>query len=345
MYQEYQPEQYINPVNLAEEKEKFFRNQSYNPQFRYRMIDKSISGKIDLLKKLKSDFQKHQELLGGYYVLLIDEFIAALEQFGRDRNTPEFVRWLISLYQEPNATLVTRAKTILHGIERVDKEPSYYNANEVAKIFKDELDKRGFKEWRIIVEDMPARVSINQYSMFVRIQASAAFSKSEVARLIVHEIDTHILRAENAKKQLFLLFRYGFPRYLMSEEGLAIYAEEQSRLLTPYDMRKYALRVLAAWYGVQYSFVKVYELLREYLDAQAAFDMTVRIKRGMQDTSLAGAFSKDQVYLAGYLRMNRASDEDIRKLFFGKIGLDDIETIGKIDNLHTDIVLPHWFGK
>ncbi len=50
--------------------------------------------------------------------------------------------------------------------------------------------------------------------------------------MLRHEIDCHVLRSENGKQQPFKIFNYGFPNYLETEEGYAIYMVNQLGIKT-----------------------------------------------------------------------------------------------------------------
>jgi len=338
-------EQFINPVNLSQEKEYFFeyRQQglSYNPLFSYKSI-KNISEYLKKLNFLYEQFIKESHPLQIFYLTLIKRAQDMLKQID-NRRGEDFASWLTSLHGRPSEVLLQQAYQVLHSLKStIKKEEQTIVAADVAKIFKQELLKRGFEGWHVLVEEMPARMSINQMQGIVKIKKSAIFSESEVVRLKVHEIDTHILRSENAKKQPYLLFRYGFPNYLKTEEGLAIFSEEQHGLLTVYDRQKYALRVLAADYACNHSFYDVFVFLTQWLDEEDAFAMTARVKRGLINTEDQGAYTKDQVYLDGYMMLKEQPLATIARLYYGKIGIEDIDCIDKIDISEDDITYPNW---
>jgi hypothetical protein len=55
--------------------------------------------------------------------------------------------------------------------------------------------------------------------------------------------------------------------------------------------------------------------------------MCIRVKRGLTDTSVPGAFSKDQVYFRGVVSMLdwlEKNDYDARPLYLGKIATQDL---------------------
>jgi len=338
-------EQYINPLNIAEEKEKFSKawheNKVYNPQFTYQSLDFDLNEVCTKFKGLKESFNKSEHPLDRYYIEHIDRTTEALQHFA-NRETKVFATWLTTQYGRPSRKLVQQAEKMLSRLGKVAKEEQSVSAFEVSEIFAQALEERDFVGWEILIEEMPARMSINQMQKKVKIKASAKFSHLEIARLKVHEIDTHILRAENAKKQPYLLFQYGFPGYLKTEEGLAILSEAKHDLLTEYDQQKYALRVLASDYACDHDFYDVFIFLTRWLDDEDAFAMTVRVKRGLANTEDYGAYTKDQVYLDGYLMLKEEPLSNIAKLYYGKIGMGNIGVLAKLDKLEESIIYPEW---
>lgn len=338
-------EQYINPLNIAKEKENFSKawkeDKQYNPQFQYKALDFNLEEKVDNFLSLKKTFEKNIHELSIYYIEHIEETIVALQHFS-NREAKAFNVWLTAQYDRPSKQLVKQANKMLATLNLIVKEEQSVDASEVLEIFTQALRERNFSGWEISIEEMPARMSINQMLKKVKIKASAKFSSIEIERLIVHEIDTHILRAENAKKQPYLLFQYGFPKYLKTEEGLAILSEEKHGLLSQYDKEKYAMRVLAADYTCEHSFYELFSYLHQKLDFDDAFNMALRTKRGLVDSSQSGGYTKDQVYLDGYVTLKQESLDVISKLYYGKIGVENIDVLKNLDKLEENIIYPEW---
>jgi hypothetical protein len=171
----------------------------------------------------------------------------------------------------------------------------------------------------------------------------------------VHEIGTHILRAENGKRQPFQMFVHGFPDYLSTEEGLAVINEERFGLLSNYMIKQYAARTIAAKMSQTKSFREVYDYLVNFLGPGEVFKIVLRAKRGIEDTSKPGGYPKDFVYLKGYLALRElidkrkcadGSDDEafvdslVTSLYHGKIGIEHIDCLGDIPGLTTPKHLP-----
>jgi hypothetical protein len=116
------------------------------------------------------------------------------------------------------------------------------------------------------------------------------------------------------------------PGYLPTEEGLAALHEKKAGCLTNNRLRRFAGRVIAVSMALKGSFRDVFNELCKFFPPKEAFEMTVRVKRGLKDTSAAGGFIKDHVYLEGKLALEEfiAKGKDITPLYAGKIGLEQI---------------------
>ena len=76
-------------------------------------------------------------------------------------------------------------------------------------------------------------------------------------------------------------------------------------------MRKYALRVIACQWAVSKGFYELFNLLNNYVSIDDSWNLTLRVKRGLEDTSQVGGFLKDSLYL---LQMTSKAQHLFRKL-------------------------------
>jgi len=143
-----------------------------------------------------------------------------------------------------------------------------------------------------------------------------------------HELGTHFFRSMNDANQPWhakpTLFE--FHPYYETEEGLAV-------LHSHIDLQKPYLWFAALYYVLVFeasrlSFADLNQFLKAYVDdKERRWNMCVRVKRGVTDTSVPGAFSKDQMYLRGVMHMLEwleHHDYDPRPLYIGKIATDDV---------------------
>lgn len=120
---------------------------------------------------------------------------------------------------------------------------------------------------------------------------------------------------------------------LRTEEGLAslntLVSAECKLLWRP------ALHYYSVCRGAQLSFADLFADLRRYIsDEDRCWEQCMRVKRGFEDTSQLGAFTKDQVYLDGALRILAERQKlDFRLLYAGQVSLDDIHWIRDLADL------------
>ena len=92
------------------------------------------------------------------------------------------------------------------------------------------------------------------------------------------------------------------------------------------------------------SFVDLFKDLEKYVDSpQARWKFTLRVKRGLSDTSQKGGLYKDQVYLEGAVKvLQQRHTLDFKALLCGKISLEDYhrEQIYSILNYEGQILPP-----
>ena len=147
-----------------------------------------------------------------------------------------------------------------------------------------------------------------------------------------HEIGTHLLRFLNEDDQEWARRReeYNLRKdyCLQTEEGLAslnTLVSCSSKLLC-----RQALAYYAVCLGAELGFVDLYEALRPFSeDSVARFRLCARVKRGMTDTAVRGAFTALQSYFLGTVEILRRLDEipDLTVFYAGKLSLSELERV------------------
>lgn len=333
------PDLDLAPSNIESEKSLFFKEidkgKKYCPQFEYRLPE--FHREVDNLLELESSVtQLPAELQSSYNTLLLQlaEWINRVSV--RDQ---EFDSWLYGLYGRPDESTLKLAICTLDGLSA--PKPTSGGYIDPATLLKKSLEQLGFNGWKIKKMEMAAKMRVSSATKTLFISPDAKFSKAAIERLVVHEIETHILRHENGLLQNDLIYAFGFPGYLETEEGLAIYSEWKCNLLDDADLRKYCLRVLASELAFSMSFYDVYKEISEYTNIEEAFSITLRVKRGLEDTNRPLGYSKDSVYFSGLQKMKLQTSEDIKKLYIGKIGLAELEYLN-FEKLEPPRNKPDW---
>ncbi|WPD24470.1 MAG: DUF1704 domain-containing protein [Candidatus Electrothrix scaldis] len=334
---------YNAPINREEEKKKVLRAYQcgghYNPQFTYLSPPEYPVDRLrSFMSKLRPEFSSLEEV---YY----EKVRNALLQIETIQNhNPNYITGLSCLsFGLPDTDLIESAFKIFgNKTAGENREPLEFSSNDAVIFLQNVLKKMGLKSWQAIsFSPMSAKVSVNRIDKQIKVQDGAEFSKSEVVRLVVHEIGVHVLRYENGAKQPIRLFRNSFPQYIGTEEGLAVFCEEKAGLLAPETLRKYSGRAIATHLSLTNNFYDVFFCLADELGAELAFDITARVKRGFTDTSRHGAHTKDMLYLQGYLSVKKHLEkkpDDYELLFIGKFGLQHIGLVR--DLLKQEVISP-----
>lgn len=334
---------HLKPVNLALERNLFLTGKKRNPTFQYRPLKFNAEHLRSCLHILKPDrtslgrlFQKKIEELKNKLLLL------------EARSTERFAEISKILYGKPTDELEEDARQILKTPHRVSADSKKNSTTEIKHILEKVLHGYGLIRWHVRLKDeMVSDVAAGKRNvLFVR--SGIHFNRVRLDRIIAHEIETHILTAENGKYQPFRLFERGFANYLETQEGLAIYAQECQMQCLPLSAHRVSFLTLAVAEACRSSFRTVFEMMRGLgMSEEKSFHMATRSKRGLGDTAEPGAFTKDLIYLRGYRSIEKFVKEggDLKKLYVGKIALEDLPFIGGIPNIVEPRYLPGWLYK
>jgi hypothetical protein len=275
----------LTPVNLFEEKKKFFADPEYNPQFIYE-------------EHIAEDKLLQYGLPQKKYAALAKEI---LDRAYHNRNTKD---------------LLKMEGEIISQDEVKKKVDIFLKMHDLQKKIKP-----------IWSQSFISRVSINAST--IKFKLPSTFRKEDVLGMLYHEIGTHAIRRVNYEQQPWFRKKkkYGFESYLRTEEGLAI-----SHSLIPYSFKsayKSALRYLAVDYAQSHSFSQLYSFLGKYIDnPETRWEVAVKQKRGLEDTSLGGGFSRSLVYFEGFVdtwQYLKKHNFDITNLYFGKMSYKDTD--------------------
>jgi hypothetical protein len=196
------------------------------------------------------------------------------------------------------------------------------------------LREYGLEDWQVVARPNLSSTHTDSANQVVNIRAEARYTIEEMKRLVVHEIDTHVLRAANGYRQIYRIFATGaVPNYLTTEEGLAVVNEERMGYVDVPRTRMFAGRVLAALRATTESFANVYAEQRDYgFTHDEAFTIATRVKRGLTDTAQPGGFIKDQAYLWGRVMVEDyvLTGGDLSRLYVGKIAIEDLPILHEV---------------
>lgn len=333
---------YLKPSNLEEELLKIRADESYEPLFQFRTIDIDMDEAGDSLREIDTDTSPLGILLQKKKTELLQR-IDLLRARGDAKALTEASETLFgtaspTLIQFANEHLQSRNACLLPYAEERD-----LTADDVREMFEKVLESYGLHDWNVVSKQvMVADCAVGGKKIFIR--AGALFTPSHVRSLVAHEIETHVLTAENGAAQPYALFSRGTAHYLDTQEGLAIW--NQMQVLPPDHEKCYshAKNVLGIAYAKTHSFAETRRYLRDELGMrqEKAIAKAIDFKRGIARGEDAGAFTKGLVYFRGWRKIGDfvARGGEIRDLYIGKIAVEDMEVLKNMKELRPPVLLP-----
>jgi alpha-L-glutamate ligase-like protein/uncharacterized protein (TIGR02421 family) len=325
---------FFRPLNLEEEKEKFFNNHHYNPQFIYKPLNLDLDAIRRELSKISTDIDHP---FASLYQSKIEEMNQKLNLI-EARDSAEMEVHCEQIFGQTSQKDEEHCRSLLKNqyiTERDDKAVPFKSA---IKRFQEELKQRKLNHWKIkIQENAVTRMQVNKANT-IFIGKNAKFKELAIEPLIAHEIETHIYRFENGKLQKLKIFQRGTANYLETEEGLAVYNEKRVSALREKSVRS-ALSIVGAHHGKNMTFSELFLYLTESfsISSELAWKVCIKLKRGCTDTRSPFVFTKDIIYYNGYKKIShlvKAKGESILKeLYKGKIAIADLPIIQKADLL------------
>jgi len=325
----------FTPTNLKEEKERFFKSDTYEPYFEYRMVknkNDQIFRELYSLNKV-SDVDPR---ISDFYMKLIEDKRLVSDLMHSAGNNPLVTELSLKKYKAPSAMLFRNSARVLRGkldrynvknSKKIDRgEKLHYE--QIESGFKVVFDTLGLEGWSIAPSKNIAKngIKVGIKRKQILVDPNITRSQFKLRKTIIHEVGTHVLRSLNG-------FATGFPAlgnanlssYLDIEEGLATWNEESMGYLTEKWLKKKAGMVWAIYLGEQLTFRQLYNALSGAFLKHSAWDIAYRVKRGLGDTSYPGIYAKDIVYFRGFRKVKRVLEKDptmYEKLYAGKIDIE-----------------------
>lgn len=334
----------LRPVNLEEELERCRLDNNYNPVFLQRESRLDLVQAEENLRKIDTD----DSPLGILLRKKRRELLLKIDLLRARGDGEKFSAASFALFGAPSTALIGFAQALLASRKACDLpplSPELMSAEEAKARFDDVMLAYGLHDWQVSIKSsMISDCAVGGKKIFIR--AGARFSPMHIESLVAHEVETHVLTAENGAIQPYELFRRGFANYLDTQEGLAIYS--QIRVLSEHHEKRYqhAKGVLGVAYAMEHSFAETRRYLTEELGytAEKAIMKTADFKRGISRTAEPGAFTKALVYFRGYRAIEQfvRGGGDIRRLYVGKIAIEDLGLIDQIPEVKDALILPKY---
>ncbi len=321
---------HVNPVNLVQEKKRFFsRHFNYQPQFKYRQLkidpfafrEKLYNIPVDTIEDIS---------IRQLYRSTIDGFAHEIDLMS-SIGTEHFLYNSLRYYGEPKDKDLDNARFFLYApaLEE-EKDQLKHDADDAMKAFHVALNEYGIDCKVEISSRIVARAMVNNVKKSIIINRSARFSEVDLQALVHHELGVHMVTTMNSLVQPLKIFKLGLPGNTHSQEGLAILSEYLSGNMTLQRLKILAYRVLAVDMLVEgYDFSHTFKsLTEEYgMRHESAFNTAARVYRG-------GGFTKDYLYLSGLreaLNYYMASGS-IENMFIGKTSFKFLKIINEMSD-------------
>lgn len=301
----------LTPINYLEEMKKFFSSNTYDPKYLYKKQSlPNISKTIENCKKELEPIKIPEDLKEHIFEFLDDQNNLYLTK--KSIGTPEFTLHAHTLFDWGK----DRLDLLLTNTPKVEFsmhiKHTLQDASVIKKRFEKSLDKYKIGGFGVKLDTFsPHIVNVGYHT--INIGSEIKRFECNIDRLVVHEIESHVMQTENIKKSKTKLSEFSnYGNMHLYSEGLAIYNEITTRKITPSAFEMYYYRIKAVR-NLHKSFREIYEILCENLLPNRAFIMTYRVKRGLADTSMPGGFPKDASYLLGFHEIENLINEKYPK--------------------------------
>ncbi len=330
-----------------------------------RMIEATYEGKSDRFQELSSQLYPPPTPEEMHYVL--DRVKQVLSQGLQRQDTRQASQRVIEMLREAVGLVLDVPPEMEppQSMRKGDPQSSakalhMVSAQTAKRFFTALLQESGYKEWQVVIDPNASgpRIESGLRQMFV---PDTPLSLDDIREYVSHELLGHATRSIAGELSFLGLLGMGTKGYMPTEEGIADYHERSVAALhgQAYDdsgtwLGPLAVGLASGVVGRPQTFTSlfaffeplllVYRLLwRDDEDMPTAQQRArrnaliqcLRTYRGVPDLKRAGVcFSKDVVYLRGYLQIEHAVAEDpavLDRLTVGKVALEllpDLQELG-----------------
>lgn len=290
----------ITPINIAEEREKFFNSSIYNPIFRYEWTSKDIQEFADnhiKYKRLAHAIERQET------ESIVKEAKAVFET-QIEENCLLIARNIISSPPEMPNNKTISTKNVITEFQNV---LNYFNLSYSFTV----LPHAGFNFRPVYAKK---EILINEHIDFHLLSLDGS---------IKHEM-SHIIRYINGIHNKISLSSF----YLPTEEGLACFMQDAYGQYGEASLFQHAAEYTVTEIGLKSSLRKMIEYLCEIgFTKELAWQRAIRHKFGFVDTAKPGDIMKPSMYFYAEQKIKELPIEDLFKLFVGKISLQEIDKI------------------
>jgi uncharacterized protein (TIGR02421 family) len=313
---------YVNPLNIETEKQRFFASKyTASPNFKYPKLKFDPYKLQRLFFSHRLDHIQQPELQELYkeIVYYYANMIQCIETIG---SAHKFYFNSLRVYGTPTEKDVGNAKFILHfdAIAPTAEQEKEYTSEQAKAYFENYAQAYDFPLRVKLSTNIAAEAMVSNSTRTLYLKKNILFSKNQLETLAHHEIGVHMVTTYNGILQPLKIFSNGLPNNVETQEGLAVFSEYMGGALPLKRMKELAYRVLASDSLIKgYGFADTFDLIHNQykLNKHDAFAITLRAHRG-------GGFTKDRLYLSGlrkiYSRYKKGLSMDF--LLLGKVSLE-----------------------
>jgi hypothetical protein len=281
----------ITPSNLKDEKDKFLADNNYHPEFEYSWETQPLVNDSEDPKKI------------ALYQAVLDQDNDSITNAAKDYFSVD-----MELMQQEAISDLGRNYETIAPFEIAQLIEAY----EQAFIYFD-LDHE------IVVNDHPG-YGIRPQHKERKLYISKAYSYQymDIKGSVKHEM-AHLIRYENGR---FNGIKRA-PDYLPTEEGLATFVQDYTPQINP-SLFQHAAEYEASRVGIKGSLRDIFD---HFIDLgftkDLAWQRAARHKFGFKDTKVPGDIIKPAMYYYNAKKLVNLNQQEIVKLFRGKISLDE----------------------
>lgn len=320
---------YINPINIENEKRNFFASKyNENPRFNYRKIDFNAH-KIQQALFSQDIESIEDEGSRNFYRDVIYDYsglIQCIETIGQGE---KFYFNVLKSFGTPTEKDVENAQFILHFKDEDFNQEMYpvFNSKEALEYFN-EFSKRFEFHYNVKLSNkISAAAMVQNNTQTLVLKKNHRFSANQLKVLANHEIGVHMVTTFNGLYHPLKIFHNGFPKNVETQEGLAVFSEYMSGCLTLYRLKELSYRVMAAdSLRKGFNFCDTFDLLHNQykLNREESYNISLRAHRG-------GGLTKDYTYLTGLKKVYTYFKEkkDLKLLQAGKVNIGNVPIIQK----------------
>jgi hypothetical protein len=311
--------------DVASREENPFVKQCYLEKIDKQLIrtgmyhDASVGDDASFYRKSTRLYGKPKKRYFAYIAQRMKERIAA------HRTLPAGVRKRLeqTFSKIDTARAITSADVLptpVHDVEAID-------APAVANIFSATLARYEIEGWQVVIDETATRrrFSVNGQKRLIYIPTSSVLlerahpmTRTRAHALAEHEIGVHVRRAHLGYQQPLRLLSIGLSGYLVGEEGLAGYVQQQVEGAEEfYGFDRYLAASLAIGMdGTPRDFRSLFVAMRDYYllmlpagDTQnirandAAWEVCTRLYRGTTGEGTGCIFTRDISYFEGNVQL------------------------------------------